>query len=241
MHESEKWKWSCSVVSDPQRPHGLQPIRLLRPRDFPGKSTGVGCQSNVTLRCRPKRNKSMSLQKLVHPSSQQHCSKQPEGWDDLNGHISGWMDKHHVSSHKTEYRLTVRSNKVLVYTVTWMNPSFFRKQVVILFYLFLPALSLCCFARAFSSCGRGWGLLFIAVLWASQALGVRASVVVTLGLSCPSTYEIIPGKGSNPCHLVGRQILFHCFHQGSPTWINLQNIVLVKEASYKTPHITWVH
>ena len=25
------------------RPHGLQPTRLLRPRDFPGKSTGVGC------------------------------------------------------------------------------------------------------------------------------------------------------------------------------------------------------
>ena len=24
MHESEKWKWSCSVVSGPQRPHGLQ-------------------------------------------------------------------------------------------------------------------------------------------------------------------------------------------------------------------------
>ena len=23
MHESEKWKWSHSVVSDPQRPHGL--------------------------------------------------------------------------------------------------------------------------------------------------------------------------------------------------------------------------
>jgi len=43
MHESEKWKWSCSVVSDPQQPHGLQPTRLLRPWDFPGKSTGVGC------------------------------------------------------------------------------------------------------------------------------------------------------------------------------------------------------
>ena len=43
MHESEKWKWSCSVVSDPQRPHGLQPTRLLCPWDFPGKSTGVGC------------------------------------------------------------------------------------------------------------------------------------------------------------------------------------------------------
>ena len=43
MHESEKWKWSHSVVSDPQQPHGLQPSRLLCPWDFPGRSTGVGC------------------------------------------------------------------------------------------------------------------------------------------------------------------------------------------------------
>ena len=43
MHESEKWKWSRSVVCDSSRPHGLQPTRLLRPWDFPGKSTGVGC------------------------------------------------------------------------------------------------------------------------------------------------------------------------------------------------------
>ena len=43
MHESEKWKWSCSVVSDPQQPHGLQPTRLLCPWGFPGRNTGVGC------------------------------------------------------------------------------------------------------------------------------------------------------------------------------------------------------
>ena len=43
MHESEKSKWIRSVMSNPQRPHGLQPTRLLHPRDFPGKSTGVGC------------------------------------------------------------------------------------------------------------------------------------------------------------------------------------------------------
>ena len=43
MHESEKWKWSRSVVSYSLRPHGLQPTRLLHPWDFPGKSTGVGC------------------------------------------------------------------------------------------------------------------------------------------------------------------------------------------------------
>ena len=34
MHESEKWKWSCSVVSNN--------TSLLCPWDFPGKSTGVG-------------------------------------------------------------------------------------------------------------------------------------------------------------------------------------------------------
>ena len=39
---ARKWKWSRSV-SDSSRLHGLQPTRLLCPRDFPGKSTGVGC------------------------------------------------------------------------------------------------------------------------------------------------------------------------------------------------------
>ena len=37
------WKWSRSVVSNFSQPHGLQPTRLLRPWDFPGDSTGVGC------------------------------------------------------------------------------------------------------------------------------------------------------------------------------------------------------
>ena len=48
MQESEKWKWSRSVVSHPQRRHGLQPTGLLRPWDFPGKSTGVGCHRLLT-------------------------------------------------------------------------------------------------------------------------------------------------------------------------------------------------
>ena len=43
IHKSEQWKWSRSVMSDSSRPHGLQPTRLLHPRDFPGKSTAVGC------------------------------------------------------------------------------------------------------------------------------------------------------------------------------------------------------
>ena len=41
LHESEKWKWSRSVVSDSSWPHGLKPTRLLLPWDFPGKSARV--------------------------------------------------------------------------------------------------------------------------------------------------------------------------------------------------------
>ena len=34
-----------TVVSNSLRPHGLQPTRLLCPRDSPGNSTGVGCHA----------------------------------------------------------------------------------------------------------------------------------------------------------------------------------------------------
>ena len=49
FHESRKWKWSRSVVSDSLRPHGLQPTRLLHPWYFPGKSTGLGCHRFLLL------------------------------------------------------------------------------------------------------------------------------------------------------------------------------------------------
>ena len=42
MHESEKRKWSCSVMSDSVQPHRRQPTSLPRPWDSPRKNTGVG-------------------------------------------------------------------------------------------------------------------------------------------------------------------------------------------------------
>ena len=43
-------------MSDPQRPHGLQPSRLLRPGDFPGKRTGwVATVFSVTQKKNPIR------------------------------------------------------------------------------------------------------------------------------------------------------------------------------------------
>ena len=47
-----------SVVSDPLQLHGLQPTRPLHPRDFPGKSTRVGCQWPFLVLSQRKRKKS---------------------------------------------------------------------------------------------------------------------------------------------------------------------------------------
>ena len=62
LHESEKWKWSRSVLSDSQQPHGLQPTRLLRPWDFPGESIGVGCHCLLLIYPPCKTSKQSSAQ-----------------------------------------------------------------------------------------------------------------------------------------------------------------------------------
>ena len=69
MHESEKWKWSRSVLSNSSRPHELQPTRLLRPWDSPGKSTGVlplpsPTPTSMPLQMRNKRHFNSTLTKL---------------------------------------------------------------------------------------------------------------------------------------------------------------------------------
>ena len=61
----------------------------------------------------------------------------------------------------------------------------------------MVALGLCCFARAFSSCGER-GLLFVLV---HGLLIVVASVVVGHGLSCPVACGIFSDQGLNPCPL----------------------------------------
>ena len=82
MHESEKWKWSCSVVSDSSRPHGLQPTSLLRPWDFLGKSTGVGCHCllrhlvNVNLcKCKPLWYKTLTQEKQLESIPHEKAQK----------------------------------------------------------------------------------------------------------------------------------------------------------------------
>ena len=44
-------------MSDSWQPHGLQPTRLLRPWDFPGKSTGVGCHCLLRKKAEKKKER----------------------------------------------------------------------------------------------------------------------------------------------------------------------------------------
>ena len=75
MQESEKWKWGRSVVSDSSGPHGLQPTSLLRPWDFPGKSTGVGCH------CLLRLGSSITKSKLTLLTARQVIKSENRGWD----------------------------------------------------------------------------------------------------------------------------------------------------------------
>ena len=102
---------------------------------------------------------------------------------------------------------------------------FLRKYVFVQFffiiYLFLAALGLCCYVRAFCSCGKQ-GLLLLRSMGSrcgfsscglrtshrsgfsccgARALGARASVVVACGLSCSTACGIFPDQGSSPCPL----------------------------------------
>ena len=59
-------------MSDSVRPHGLQPTRLLRPWDSPGKNTGVGC--HFLLQCVEVESESKVTQSCLTLSDPMDCS-----------------------------------------------------------------------------------------------------------------------------------------------------------------------
>ena len=97
MHESEKWKWSRSVLSDSLWPHGLQPTRLLRPWGFPGKSTGVGCHCLLHY-----------LVSVQFSSVAQSC---PTLWDPMNRSTPG-LPVHHQLLEFTQTHVHRVSNTI---------------------------------------------------------------------------------------------------------------------------------
>ena len=73
-NSSWKWrlKWSHSVVFDSSRPHRLQPTRLPRPWDSPGKNTGVGC--HFLLQCMKVKSESEVAQSYLTLRDPMDCS-----------------------------------------------------------------------------------------------------------------------------------------------------------------------
>ena len=59
-------------MSSSWRPHGLQPTRLLRPWDFPDKSTGVGC--HFLLQCMEVKSESEVAQSCPTLGDPMDCS-----------------------------------------------------------------------------------------------------------------------------------------------------------------------
>ena len=59
-------------MSDSVRPHGLQPTKLPRPWDSPGKNTGVGC--HLLLQCMKVKSQSEVTQSCLTPSDPIDCS-----------------------------------------------------------------------------------------------------------------------------------------------------------------------
>ena len=62
----------ASFVSDSVRPHGLQPTRLLRPWDSPGKNIGVGC--HFLIQCMKVESESEVTQSCLTLSDSMDCS-----------------------------------------------------------------------------------------------------------------------------------------------------------------------
>ena len=91
MHESEKWKWSRSVISDSSQPHGLQPTRLLRPWDFLDKSTGVGC--HCLLHDQPRQY----IKKQRHDFANRGLSNQRFGFSSSRV----WMSEKAMATHSS--------------------------------------------------------------------------------------------------------------------------------------------
>ena len=66
------------VMPDSLQPHGLQPPRLLRPWDFPGKNTGVGCRFLLQgIFPTQGSNPGCALQAMLYPLSHQGSSNKP--------------------------------------------------------------------------------------------------------------------------------------------------------------------
>ena len=110
VHESEKWKWSRSVMSDSSRPHGLQPTRLLRPWDFPDKSTGVGCHCLLRFYIQWPNKTPATTSNSCHPGYVLNPTSSKEALKSMISAVYQWDD--------------------LITQECWLNFTFLQKNII---------------------------------------------------------------------------------------------------------------
>ena len=101
-------------MSDSYRPHGLQPISLLRPWDFPSKSTGVGCIRSAHIPVLPKVIFVKTFKLLCHILHSIHCMDAPV----LFIHLP--TERHLVCFHLLVI-MTKASTNICVQVITWIQ------------------------------------------------------------------------------------------------------------------------
>ena len=137
-------KWSRLVVSDSLWPHRLYPTSLLRPWEFLGKSTGVGC--NFLLQ-------RIFLTQGSNPDLL-HCRQSLQGSRELVvKSLETWTLVHLSAQLVPLFANRVTTNSLFLFSVPPL-PHLSLKYL----FICLAAASLSCGTRDFLSCFR-WGLL----------------------------------------------------------------------------------
>ena len=134
MRESEKWKWSCSVVSNLATPWTIA-YWLLRPWDFPGKSTrvnmsewkkqGLFSQVNVTSNLGSAATSCVNLSLFEPTFRSKNCSAgrlslQVTEWPTWNGLTNEEKSTTCVTCSPRGWRCSVSLNFFL--TTLWLQP-----------------------------------------------------------------------------------------------------------------------
>ena len=114
-------------MPDSQRPHGLQPARLLSPWDFPGKSTGVGCHCplRIPLTTQKRRSRGSRLPwklkkegKRYIPHVEFHKQPIPPGQWSIQK-----QNKIHAVNYNSEGSHAKKSKTITVLAKTGLKPA----------------------------------------------------------------------------------------------------------------------
>ena len=120
VHQSEKWKWSLSVVSNSSQPHGLQPTSLLHPWDFQAKVLEWGAiafsvkrSRGIQLKCRFKATCLLEPPKTVLDAKLQIF----RGWGSAGFHLAiktlftvGTATQHKLRTRRRPLQLVMDGN-----------------------------------------------------------------------------------------------------------------------------------